>query len=97
VLGFAKSNDLGDSLLPASKRRKPVRRVKPKTAKRRKSGARPRTRGRRSQPKEKHFNALMVFLMFLYMLRLMDEKQFKRLQRDLSPRKKNRTKRRQRK
>jgi len=82
-----------------SKRRE--RATKPKTSRRvRKRGAarvRPKARRRRRQSQETHFNPLMVFIMFLYMLRLMDEKQFKRLQKDLSPETKTKTRRRRHK
>jgi len=69
---------------------------KTKTKKRRKRVAgrrRPRSK-RKGVRREAHVNALIAILMFLYMLRLMDEKTFKRIQKDLAP--KRRTTRRRR-
>jgi hypothetical protein len=56
---------------------------------------RPRSK-RKSVPRETHVNALIVILMFLYMLRLMDEKTFKRIQKDLAPKKRKIKRRRPR-
>lgn len=67
-----------------------ARKTKAKKRRTRTAGRR-RPRGKRKAvPRETHFNALLVVLMFLYMLRLMDEKTFKRIQKDLTPKKRRR-------
>jgi hypothetical protein len=74
----------------------PRRRTRAKKRPTRTARRRTATRTRRKRPasKEAHLNALLVFMMFLYMLRLIDEKTLRRIKRDLSPKKKRTTARR---
>lgn len=72
---------------PLKSKRKPVPRKK---------RARPRKVKAQAPPKEVHYRTLLAILMFLYMLRLIDENSFKRVEATLNPKKATKRRRRRR-